>query len=69
MRVPTIPIESRLEKSGKLAKLPSELKYTAELRLNNPSASLSEIALMHEPPITKSGLNRRIMKLIAASEE
>ena len=59
----------RLESSGKLEKLSKELKYTAELRLNNPSAPLSEIALMHEPPISKSGLNRRIMRLIEASEE
>lgn len=54
--------------SGGLAKLSRELRYTAELRLNNPSASLLELALMHEPPISKSGLNRRLNKIIEISK-
>ena len=58
-----------LKESGELVKLSDDLKYTAELRLNNPSAPLSELALMHEPPISKSGLNRRITKLIEASKK
>ena len=59
----------RLRDSGKLAKLSDDLKYTAELRVENPSSPLSELALMHEPPISKSGLNRRITKLIELSNE
>ena len=59
----------RLRDLGKLGKLSEDLRYTAELRLANPSSPLSELALMHEPPISKSGLNRRITKLMELSKE
>ena len=49
--------------------LSEELRATAYLRLEYPDASLSELALMHEPPLTKSGLNRRLAKLVALAEE
>lgn len=55
--------------SGKILSLPEELRYTAELRLENPSASLFELAHMHEPPISKSGLNRRLTRLLEEAEE
>ena len=57
-----------MRNSGKLDKLSADLRYTAELRVNNPSASLTELALMHEPPISKSGLNRRLIKIIKLFE-
>ena len=59
----------RLAESGKLLSLPEELRYTAELRLENPSATLFELAYMHEPPISKSGLNRRLTRLLEEAEE
>lgn len=49
--------------------LPEELRYTANLRMEHPSASLLELSLLHVPPITKSGLNRRLSKLIEAAED
>ena len=58
-----------LKASGRFETLSEELKVTASLRLEYDSASLSELALMHEPPISKSGLNRRLSKIIEASEE
>lgn len=58
----------RLIASGKLLKLPEELRYTAMLRLENPASSLSELALIHEPPISKSGLNRRLTRIIEEAE-
>ena len=58
-----------LKSSGAFDRLSDDLRYTAELRFNNPSAPLSELALMHEPPISKSGLNRRITKLIEESKK
>ncbi len=57
----------RLEQSGALLALPGELRETATLRLENPEASLTELALMHNPPITKSGLNNRLQKILAAA--
>ena len=41
----------------------------AELRLNNPEASLAELGALLETPISKSGVNRRLQKLISLSEE
>lgn len=55
---------ARLEKSGKIHRLPEELRYTARLRCENPAASLSELAMLHEPPISKSGLNRRLTRIL-----
>jgi DNA-binding protein WhiA len=59
----------RLTESGKMLSLPEELRYTAELRLENPSATLFELAYMHEPPISKSGLNRRLTRLLEEADE
>ena len=49
--------------------LAEELRYTAQLRCDNASASLSELARLHEPPISKSGLNRRLTCILEAAAE
>ena len=49
--------------SHRLYSLSEELQQTAMIRLNNEDASLSELALLHNPPISKSGLNHRLQKL------
>lgn len=59
----------RLSASGRLESLPEELRQTAKLRTENESASLTELALLHQPPITKSGLNRRLSRLLEEAEE
>ncbi len=56
-------IESLLS-SRVIEDLPAELRYSAELRIKYPAMNLSELADMHEPPISKSGLNHRLSKLI-----
>ncbi len=58
-----------LKNSGEWDKLSEALRETAELRLSNPEATLSELALLHNPPITKSGLNHRLKKLFELSAE
>lgn len=50
-----------------LQSLPPRLREAAELRLNNPEATLSELAQMAE--VSKSGLNHRFTKLAALAEE
>ena len=57
-----------IENAGLLEKLGHELTESAKLRLENHSASLSELAAMHEPPITKSTLNNRFAKIMKMSE-
>ncbi len=54
---------------GREGELTAELEYTARLRVENDSASLSELAMLHEPMISKSGLNSRLKKLVAISEK
>ncbi|MDD6265968.1 MAG: DNA-binding protein WhiA [Clostridia bacterium] len=46
-----------------LGQLNKSLAQTVVLRYENPALSLSELALMHNPPITKSGLTNRLKKI------
>lgn len=50
------------EKKG-LDSLPPKLREAARLRLENPEASLLELAEMTEPPLKKSGINHRFQKI------
>ena len=59
----------KLERYGELDKLPDALRDTAMLRLRYPNVSLGELAEAHVPPITKSGLNHRLQKLIDLANE
>ena len=52
-----------------LEKLPAKLGQAAQARLDNPSASLSELAAMMEPPITKPAMNNRMKKLMELAKE
>jgi DNA-binding protein WhiA len=58
-----------LEERNLLAALPEDLQYTARLRLNNPDVTLTELAELHTPPITKSGLHHRLEKIMAFYEK
>ena len=49
--------------------LPSKLQQAALAREENPAASLTELAEMMEPPITKPAMNHRLKKLVLASKE
>lgn len=55
---------NKLKKSGEFDSLPKDLKDTAELRLAYPFESLNKLAEMHQPKITKSGVNHRLKKII-----
>ncbi len=55
--------------SGRFAALPDELKETATLREDYPELPLSELAAKHNPPITKSGLNHRLNKILSLAGE
>ena len=59
----------KLRGSPAWEQLSEALRETAELRLQNEDATLSELALLHEPPITKSGLNHRLKKLLELAEQ
>ena len=53
-----------LSESGKLNTLSEELQKVAKIRKQYPLASLKELCTYFENPISKSGLNHRLNKLI-----
>jgi len=58
-----------LKEAELLDKLPEKIKQAALARENNPSASLSELAAMMEPAITKPAMNNRMKKLVQMAKE
>lgn len=58
-----------LEKADRLQSLPHELLTAAELRRNNPEATLKELCRISKDPLTVSGLNHRLSKIVAVYEE
>jgi len=53
----------KLERNIGLDELPEKLYETAILRLVNPEASLADLSILADPPVTKSCLNHRLRKL------
>lgn len=54
-----------LAERGLLSSLPEELEKTARLRLEHRDLSLSQLAVLCVPPITKPGLSHRLSKIVA----
>lgn len=55
----------RFVKAYGLDALPEALKDTALLRIANPEASLADLALLSDPPVTKSCLSHRLKKILS----
>ena len=53
-----------LKKKGKFKTLPENLKEIAQVRLDNPDASLQELGKLLSEPIGKSGVNHRLNKIM-----
>lgn len=53
----------KLIKLNLLSSLPEELEQTAVLRIRNSELSLSRLASLHTPPISKPGLSHRLKKI------
>ena len=58
-----------LRKNGTYQNLPNKLQQAAAARENNPESSLSELAAMMEPPISKPAMNHRLQKLVQLAQE
>ncbi len=58
-----------LRASGAYGALPKKLLQAAQARENHPEASLTELAAMMEPPITKPAMNHRLKKLVQMAQE
>lgn len=58
-----------LRELGLLKKLPQKIQAAARAREENPESSLTELAAMMEPPISKPAMNNRLKKLMLIAKE
>ena len=58
-----------IKKMNKFEMLPVDLKIIADLRCENPEASLKELGEMLEPKLGKSGVNHRLKKIQEIAED
>lgn len=58
-----------LRDAGLLEQLPQKLLQAATAREEHPASSLTELAAMMEPPITKPAMNHRLKKLVEMAKE
>lgn len=54
----------RIEKASGLDDLPDKLREAALLRIANPEASLADLAMLAQPPVSKSCISHRMRKLM-----
>lgn len=52
-----------IKEKGLFIRLPQDLRITAELRYENTQASMADLGLLHNPPISKSGVKHRLDKI------
>ncbi len=58
-----------LKEYGLYEHLPQKLLEAAKAREENPELSLTELAVMMEPPISKPAMNHRLKKLVTIAQE
>lgn len=58
-----------IEKHSGITSLPQNLQEIAHLRLENPEASLSDLEKMLEEPISRSGINHRLSRIVKIAEK
>ena len=63
-RTPIREAIRKLDAAGVLEKQPEKLRQTAQMRMQFPELTLSELAEEFHPPLTKSCLNHRLRKLV-----
>jgi len=49
--------------------IPDKIKQAADARQKNPESSLTELAAMMVPPISKPAMNHRLKKLVQLARE
>ena len=54
----------RIERTCGLSSLPAELEELARLRLEHPEYSLRELGEALDPPLTRSGINHRLRRIM-----
>ncbi len=59
----------KIEDKVGLGRLPQKLAELAELRMNNPEASLTQLGEMMDPKLKKSGVNSRMKRIIDTADK
>lgn len=57
------------ESAGGIRELPEELQELAQLRLENPEMSLRELGQLLTEPLSRSGVNHRLQRIIAFADQ
>ncbi len=58
----------KIEQNGGLGRLPIDLQELARLRLNNPDYSLRELGENLSEPLSRSGVNHRLTRIVEFAE-
>ena len=58
-----------IESKVGISSIPENLQQLAYLRLENPEASLSELENMLDEPISRSGINHRLNRIVKLAEK
>lgn len=58
-----------LREQNRLETLPAKLQQALRAREENPEATLTELAALMEPPITKPAMNHRLKRLVELAKE
>ena len=58
-----------LRERGMLENLPAKLQQAVQAREENPEASLTELASLMTPPISKPAMNHRLKKIVELAKE
>ena len=67
--MPQIEAIVKIKKEKGFDTLSEPLREMAEIRLENPELSLSELGEMFDPPLSRSGVNHRLKRLMKIAEE
>lgn len=59
----------RIEEHGGLQQLPDDLRELAQLRRDNPELSLRELGETLSSPLSRSGVNHRLRRIVAFAEK
>ena len=57
-----------IEENGGVSSLPDNLQKIAQIRLDNPEASLKEIEFLLDEPISRSGVNHRLGRIVKIAD-
>ena len=58
----------KIEETCGLSALPEELQEVAKLRWENPELSLRDLGELMDPPLTRSGINHRLQRILKFAE-